>query len=255
MSEFDKARLAKKYDMAGQSYRELAGKIIQENSTKIARAAYSSDKKRFRAAVNRALPARDSKKLVLPRESELLQRSPTIIKAADRGKLLTKTIREEMRRAVKRGLKEHGISTRAGNIPRRAAQSVRRELEGVYKPYTEKLGRSALPPNIKTIAETESRSVLNGARIEYANRMNKELGKTGHRVLKKWKHNPSLSKVPRRNHAAQGRKKAIPIGEKFALKGFKGAIHRVHGPHDPSLPAEDFINCKCELEFTVVKVS
>ena len=77
MGAFDKVK--KKYGWSGGRYEKLIGRIIAENQKKISYITLTSSKRKFDQALQKI---ERHEKIVLPDVSALIQRSPTIIKAA-----------------------------------------------------------------------------------------------------------------------------------------------------------------------------
>jgi len=97
------------------------------------------------------------------------------------------------------------------------------------------------------IARTETNRALNMA----TQLRGEQLAKAVVGVKKFWIHSadnrvrPSHEAVGRATNPAFGGA-PIPINQKFTVGGYKAK-----GPHDPSLPANETINCRCRLGFVV----
>jgi len=61
-------------------------------------------------------------------------------------------------------------------------------------------------------------------------------------LMKEWRH--SHLGVPRPNHLAMAGA-VVKANGKFTLEGINGGTYEIDGPHDPILPAEEVVNCKC----------
>jgi hypothetical protein len=258
MNAFDKARLGKKYGWKGGRYETLIGKILKENQEKIARVVTGIDQTRFEAQINQLRPKKPGqKKVIIPDARDLIKRSPTIIKAASQGELLTKTLREKLSASIKKTLLTENVTTTRGTVRKNLAEKVKAGLKDVYSTYTRNDPVHEMPANIHAIAVTETRTVVNTVRNEYVKEVAKE---TGAETKKKWIHNGSLSQTARKGHVKLSRQRAIGIHEQFEVQGFKmtkgkwqatGEVYRADHPHDSTLPASETINCSCELEYTM----
>jgi len=61
---------------------------------------------------------------------------------------------------------------------------------------------------------------------------------------KKWRHTGSYRNAPRKNHVRMDGQ-VVPKDEPYKLIGAKGGTYLCMYPRDPSLPAEESINCHC----------
>jgi len=257
MGAYEKALLKKKYGWSGQKYRDLMGKVISENYKKISSSVLSADSRRYKKDMT-AILGISKEKIIIPDVSNIIRRSPTIRKSADRGKLLEASMREEMRKIVKRGLLASNITTTGGTVRKNVAKNVEKELNIFFKGYTKKDPKFGMPPNVHAIAVTETRSVISQVRKEYTGRVladNPDI-----EIEKTWVHNDSLSEQWRIGHKKiHGQKKKfkekfiIPVYKKVNGKWrFMGRALADH-PHDASLSAEEVIQCNCEAVYRIVK--
>lgn len=249
MDSFERARLKKKYGWIGNKYQELISKILIENHSKISKLVLNSDKKQFEK--NLKIINKSYKNVKLPEPEKIINQSK-IIKSAESGKLLTKTFRNEFRKTITKTLEENKVFTMTGKITKSISQKMQKSLTEFYSGYTEKNPKYKMPTNLKAIATTETRFILNNARQEYVKRINAETNKDAI-IVKRWVHNHSLSDLPRNWHIRLSRKKAIGMDALFNYKNDKGQIFHASYPHDPKLPASENINCNCELEYFWVK--
>lgn len=179
----------------------------------------------------------------LPDTATLLRGTKAFTDANLRGQAISKSAQEEISRAIRRVIKREGLTTTRGTIRKNLAKKIEQELqEKVFKPR--KLGGRGLkaPGKLKNIVRDETRGLANNVRFDYMQEVKERSGKN---LLKKWKHNPHLSKENRIKHVRLGRKKAIPSDAYFNVGGT-----RAQRPHDPVLPLEEKINCNCELIYT-----
>lgn len=239
----ERAYLESKYNWSGQRYQDLASAIIEENYATIGERVLGHDKRKFERRLRGMLPKQNrDKQIRLPDGKAIVRRTPAVIKAAEKGKLMTRTMRQKIHREIKSVVLEEGISTRRGRVSLNLKRKARARLRRMFEGYTKNNPRTGMPPNIETIAVTETRSLVNSIRFEYVKRMEKDL-KDDFAIQKTWIHNAHLSAKPRQSHRALG-------GRTVALDGtFRLAGVSVNGPHDPALPAAEFIGCNCELAF------
>lgn len=258
MGAYEKSLLKNKYGWTGDKYRGLMGNIVQENYTKISNVVLTADKRRFKKDLQSILPKRDEKTAIIPDVSNVIRRSPTIRKAADRGKLMENSMREELRKIVKRGLLDQNITTTKGTVRKSIAKSVEKQMNAYFENYVKKSPEFGMPKNIHSIAVTETRGVINQVRKEYLSRG--LAGNPNIRIVKYWVHNSSLSKTSRHGHIKiNGQKREfdeqfdIPIYK--MVKGRPVYVNTIKAdhPHDPRLPAEEVITCNCETKYKMLK--
>lgn len=248
MGAYEKALLKKKYGWTGGKYEELMGKIIKENQTKIASQILDSDKRRYEKNIRAIMPKAQEKKVVLPDVGNIIRRSPTILKAADQGKLLMETVRDRIRKDVKSAMLDHGITTKTGSINKNVVRTLRKKLNETFDGYTKRDPTFKKPTNIESIAITETNSVANNVKHEYAKQAQEAAKDSDFEMAKRWKHNPSPKKNPRLGHRALNGME-IGMDEAFEIEGGDGKIYAAQRPYDASLPAGEVISCHCELEY------
>ncbi len=245
-NQFERARLKKKYNFKGNQYGKLMERIARENAENIGRAVANSDKRRLARNIKDLIPkGKRGKKFKLPDVSNIIQRSPTIGKAAERGKLLTKTLREKLGKDVKAVMLETGISTTRGTVPKSLSRKVEKKFQETFKEYAERNPKFGMPSQVHTIAVVESRTAANGIRREY---MDAVAEQTDRQLFKRWVHNADMSSHPRSNHRAMDGRE-VKQGRKFKLKGADGRTYFTDGPHSPGLPISEKAGCNCEESF------
>lgn len=254
MTAYDKARMKKRFDWSGDKYSELIGKIIKENKAKIGDKVGESGKRRFETSLRDILPkGKRDKKIVLPDVSNIVRRSPTIIKAATQGELIMKTLRERMAGDVKRAMISEGINSKAGHINKNVARSVRKNLNETFDSYTKRDPKFKKPTNIEAIVVTETQSVANTVRHDYAKAVNESAEADGVKMTKTWIHNRPKKSHPRTNHIGMHGTE-IDMDDKFILTDSTGVKVEIEGPYDSRLSAADVICCRCELLYRWRKV-
>lgn len=248
---FEKAYLKKKYGYSGEKYQELISKIVKENHEKIATEVLARDERKFKKNLKEIQPKRDQKKIVLPDTSAVVRSSTTIIKAAQNGKLIADTLRENLRKKIKAVMIEEGITNKNGTVKKKLSAKVQKGITQVFSEYVKKNPGESMPANIKAIAETETRFVVNNIRNEYIKRINSQTSED-YKIVKTWVHNTSMSSTPRHPHERLNGKK-MDMDKPFVWKNEKGIMFRAQYPHDPTLPAGEVISCHCEVSYDWVK--
>lgn len=97
------------------------------------------------------------------------------------------------------------------------------------------------------IATTETMSVANTVRQEYAKKVAEESKNSGVALFKRWKHNRAPKGFPRENHMALDGTE-IGIDEFFTIEGEEG-VWKASAPYATNLPPSQVISCRCELEY------
>jgi len=253
MGAYEKALLKKKYGWSGEKYADLMGKIVKENQSKIANRVLESDKKRLSNNLKRIAPKRDFQKVKLPDVSNIIRRSPTILKAADQGQLLMETVRDRIRKDVKQSMLEHGINNKSGKINKNIARTLRKKLNDTFDGYTKKDPKFNKPTNVETIAVTETNSVANSVRHEYAKQAADSAKDSGFVMVKEWVHNGSRKGNPREGHEELDGVQ-VPLDGTFTIDDEKEKkSYEVQRPYDASLPASQVINCHCEIVYRWIR--
>lgn len=245
MARFDKKILMNKYRWNGRNVSELMEKILSFNRTKIAEAVLTSDRRRFERNLKIIEPKFQEKKIVIPDVGNVIRKSPTIIKAAERGKLIADTLRERIRKDIKAAMLENGVNNKNGTVNKNVTRSLRAKLNTTFNDYTRKDPTFKTPTNIEAIAVTETRTVMNTVRNDYAKEVSQNTQKDGFSMVKTWQHNRSPGGMPRKSHEALDGK-TIGIEEKFTIMDNNQTYLTEH-PHSPVLPASQTITCRCEL--------
>ena len=148
-------------------------------------------------------------------------------------------------------LVENNIQTKSGTVRKDISKKMESAMTDFYTNYTKKDPKLSVPKNIHAIAVTETYSTLNRTRLEYAREVNRS--NDSFQIVKTWKHNSSMSKIPRQGHRSINGT-TIPIDAKFLLIGENKKSYYVDGPYDNSLPPEEVITCSCELVFKTIRI-
>lgn len=258
-------RLKGEYGWSGKKYRALMNRIVAENHGRIARSVGSVRVAELRRFAAKAGPA--WKQVALPNLEEVIpKRSVAIRKAAVRGKLMTDAMRDDLSARLKATMERfqtrtgepnytYRIGQKKGRMNPKLTEEFRREVEKAFRGYVEVDPKLGMPPNIATIAVTETRSVVNDVKSEYFRKLAEKNPDV--EVRKRWVHNAGLSDEPRPAHRAVDGKE-VGLEEDFELPVFAkegkrwvrkpGKVRLAH-PHDPRGEAGDVINCHCDCDY------
>ena len=241
--------LKKIVEYRGRKYAGLIQETLVKNQKRISGSILNSDRKRLLrefGVLDELAPEKTA--VIVPEINYALQRSSVLIKAADNGRMISQTRREDMRKIIKNVMMDQPVHSQSGGIAPEIADKVKTALKEYFEGYTKNSPPYGIPRNLQTIAVTESRSLLNNVRHEYMGMADQNLP-DGFETDKTWRHNASLSKVPRRPHKAMNGQ-TIRFGEVFVVNGFAAK-----NPHDYNLPASETISCNCDSLYTIRKVA
>jgi len=261
MAKFHLDRLKSKYGFKGEKYEKLMKKVLAVEGENINKKILSINDKKFRKVAQRL--STKEQKISMPELGDILpKRAIFVNKAADRGKLISDTLRDSLTKNLRDTLKEFKTTSgkpsflsqagkTTGKINPDLLKSFESKIRKTFVHYTKKDPRFKVPQNIKVITVTEVRSTLNQAKEKYALRF-QEINKDIVETIKRWNHNPSLSREPRKDHIkANG--KTVAINKKFKIKNtLKGGFDMMSRPHDQSARLNQIIGCNCDFD-TIVK--
>lgn len=277
MAKIDWQRLRKKYgteNVSAGKYRALMREVIAHNTEQIGNAIGRLSKTHYDNAM-RKISSREKRFIVPDLSSVLPSRSVYILKGAERGKLLTAGLRDnltgDLREVMKiatektgepKYIRRRGVA--AGTINPKIIREYEDRIRQTFQGYVERGKLEAVPSNIRQIAITEVRSTVNDIKYRYAvSILEKNEGAVEARKF--WIHNRYLSKVPRLGHeevAAVTAAEPIPLTHYFVVpwyydsgpnKGKLRGVHRMKAPHDPDAVVEQKIGCSCDIQFVFVK--
>jgi len=247
--DFDHLKKAKAKEVSSKRYGSIIKVILKENNRKIASSILEADRDRFLAGLSKVrIKSPDDHARIVPDVKHALKRSSSIIKAADRGKLISQTRREEIRKVIKGVLSKEPVETRSGEVRLDIQVKVKKALKEYFEGYTKNSPPYGVPRNLEAIATTETKFLINNVRREYMSMAAENLPK-GLKMFKEWRQNRSLSRVPRASHSAMHGVR-VPLSKNFRLVEGKKTFY-CSGPHDSALPAESIIDCHCDLIYTV----
>lgn len=264
MAKMHLDRLKQRYGFKGRKYGNLMKRIIANNTEAISRAvgriSNANYKKQFKIYRTRV------RRFVLPEVQDVLpKRSVFIRKGAERGVLLTDSLKTELDKQLRSILIDYKDRKKPVYVIRRGAKAGRinpqvigefeKRIMNTFTNYTKKDKRYGIPSNIHTIAVTEVRSTVSEIKEQYNSKLLAK-NKDKLRMFKRWIHNRALSKEHRPHHAQMhGRtvegSKEFAVRRKVKKKGRWVQIGwtRMKRPHDPSAPSDQVIGCNCDLDY------
>jgi hypothetical protein len=267
MSKVHLDRLRKKYgtDISGANYEAVVKEILLQNNENVSNKMARMSNKKWQSLAKKI--STKEKRMVLPDMKEIAPpRAMTILKTAEKGKMITETLRDGLTRDLRQTLDEFSATgkdsyvrqtgTTAGRVNPQLVKEMENKLTERFKNYTKKDKALGAPPDVHRIAVTEVRSAINNTKKAY---IDKVLEKNPDiEARKKWIHNKALSREPRRGHM-QLNNKTVGINELFKVpnyKKIKGSLKlmgydMMKHPHDPDAPADQVIQCNCDWDIIV----
>lgn len=260
MAKYQLDHFVKKYGWRGHKYRALMSKIIAHNSEHVARAIGRLTNENYSKAVKKI--STKERRFIVPDVQEVLpKRSVFIRKGADRGWLLTDSIRTQLSKDLREAMKvvtpktgEARFIKRRGRGAGRVSPKIIKEFEArlseTFKGYVAPDKKIGVPRNIHHIAVTEMRSVADDIKYKYASTFTKRNPDV---VMKKrWVHNTYLSKAVKwiRKGHDEINGDTVGLHDKFMVRNDQtGAFDEMLHPHSPGAPAEQVIGCHCDVEY------
>ena len=259
-------RLKSRYGWTGGKYRALMARIIGENHESVARAVGRVKVGRLREEGQRLAKRKKPVAMKVPALEEVLpKRSVFIRKGAEQGKLLADSLRTKLSGDLRdtvaeflregKGAMQYQIGERRGRIKPELIERMQRRLKNSFQGYTKTDPSIGVPPNIRAIAVTETRSAIDDIKAEFARRMLEK--NPGAKAQKRWKHNDHLVEDPRPGHMELNGK-VLDLKAAFEVRQFRkekgiwiptGATVRMDHPHASGAPPEEVINCQCEVDY------
>lgn len=251
--KINRDRLRKKYGYTGEKLSEITAKILEENQQTVARKVARLTKAQLDAAAKRT---KAGKKITFPTIEDVFPgRQIGVLKAAEKGKLIAQTLRDDLSRDLRAAMKDNAMTVSRGSAASRISpkliEDVEKRFEKKFNEYTKKDPKFKVPSNVHAIAVTEVRSAVTDMKAQYVKKL---IDTNGLSVMKRWIHNRSLSKEPRRGHVKMDREQ-IAYKDSFNVPLYKSGIQvgstLMSRPHDPNAPAVQVINCNCDIEYWV----
>lgn len=265
MAKIHLDRLRRRHNLTGKAYEKHMQVILANNMESIAKATARISNDNYARA--RKKIRKKEQRFVLPDVSEALpKRSVFVSKSVERGELITDELKSKLDKDLRsvlsdlRGRKQPVFIIRrgakAGRITNEAIDAFEKRIRTTFSSYTRKDPRYGVPSNIHTIAVTEVRSTVNQIKQTYNEKLvDKNPGMV---MRKRWIHNKHLSREPRPHHMQMdGRtidaNKLFSVRRKVKKKGRWVQIGwtKMMRPHDPSAPADQVINCNCDVDYFI----
>jgi hypothetical protein len=253
MAQIHLDRIKKKYGWTGENYKKLISKILEENTKNIHN---NIGRILVRDLKAKAKTLRIGKQILVPDITAVFpKRAIHLRKAAEKGELLTDTLRDRLTGHLRETLNkpefEHKKGRLAGAIKEELVTEFQNKITETFDSYTKKRNKK-MPSNLATIARTEVRSALSVVKHEYMTALvekNPDLD-----VQKVWIHRGSSRPGyhPRGHHEDLDGTQ-IPMDEDFEIITDDNERYFCAYPHDDRLPAGEVINCGCEMKYIFVK--
>ena len=251
-------RLKKKHGWKGGKLEELSKAILEHNYEQISNKIAKISNDKLGKSIKRLAPG---KKILMPELKDVLPaRSVHIIKAAQNGKLIRDTLRDDLNREFRRVLTENNMLTttgvRAGQVNQNVVKQVEVAFKKVYDGYLKKGAKGEMPPSIHNIAVTEVRTSIGLMKEAYITKIAEKNEKV--KIHKRWIHNKSLAKNPkniRKGHFLLNQK-SIEKDKKFKVKVFdsRGKMIKtilMNRPHDPEASIDQKVGCNCDIVYFI----
>lgn len=252
-------RLAEKYSstkLKGKKYQAVIREILLHNSQKMGRAVARLSDSSYKEDVKRLSKTRRGTVKLPTMDSVLPKRSVFLVKAAESGKMISTTLRDDLTKDLRETLKEfdgtgknrmefqRGKAT--GKINPELVKAFQRRIRKTFESRTKRDPKLGVPPNVKNIAVTEIRSAVGEIKARYKDEL---LKKNPNLVMTKtWLHNRGLSKNPRLEHMRM-HGVTIEVSELFNVDNAQGGSDFMDRPHDPKAPADQVIGCSCDVVY------
>ena len=261
-------RLQKKYgtNISGQKYSDVVKIILLQNNENVSNKMARMSDKKWQVLAKKI--GTKEKRMILPDLKEIVPpRALSVLKAAEKGKMIQDTLRDSLTKDLRRTLDEFAATGKnsyvrqagktAGRINPQLVKQFENKISNTFSNYTKRDKTLGMPVDVHKIAVTEVRSAINNTKKLY---IDKVLEKNPDiEARKKWIHNKALSKEPRRGHMDMNNK-TVGINELFKVpeyKAIKGVQKRTGNyimmkhPHDPDAPADQIIQCNCDWDIIV----
>lgn len=258
MAKIHLDRMRRKYGFTGERYRELLQKIMAQNTINISNALGRMSRANWEKAAKKV--SRKEKRFVVPDVSEVLPKKGIFVrKAAIDGTRITDALRDKLTKNLRDSMLKFTPKTgeatfifrrgvKAGRVNPKLVKSFEEEITKTFAGYTKTNKQYGMPTNIHSIAVTEVRSAADEVKFRYVEEIARK--NPDFQVRKKWIHNKALSENPRPHHMAIDGQ-TVEWSDRFTLgNGFK-----IRYPHDPEAPAEEVINCHCDFDVLIKRLT
>lgn len=253
MNEISIKRLSNKYgtqNIKGKKYQKIIKDIIFYNKTKINESVSlltdNKIKKQLESFKNK-VKFPEIKNIISKPQFELL-------KAAEKGKFITQTLRDQLTDNLKSVLKKAPVGSK---LNQSLIKELKTNIKKTFENYTKRDPRYGIPSNIRNISVTEMKSAVNMIRKSY---MDELINRNPNMYYKKeWRHYKTYSKEYRRGHAEKNGE-VKEMNEPFLINEYKkikgkwtktGNIIKMDRPHDEKAGPSMTIGCSCELKYKI----
>jgi len=248
MAKIHLDRVTEKYGWKTHNYRVLMSGIIADNAQRIHNSVSQMDHS-FLTDIARKLSGTEQA-INIPRLSDVLKpQSQWTRKGADRGKLITDSLKDKLSQDLRTVLDKPEYMRRrgklTGTLKNQALLDMRETMTRTFRNYTKVDPSIGIPKNIKAIVSTELRSVVNQTKQEFNRKLlaeNPDLI-----MVKKWIHNGNVwgsKSYKARKHHQDLHGHEVAYADNFILWNKKAGTHyNVPYPHYETLPPEEVINC------------
>jgi hypothetical protein len=262
MAKIHLDRMRQKYGFTGERYRELMQKIIGQNSVNIANNLGRMTKENYERAAKKVTTR--EKRFIVPDVSEALpKRGVFARKAAIDGKRITDKLRDQMTKDLRTTLTQFTPNTgeatylfrrgaKAGRVNPKLVADFESRIQKTFEGYTRRDPSYNMPRNVHSIAVTEVRSVADEIKYAYMEQIKRR--NPDFQIRKKWIHNKALSEEPRPHHMALDGK-TVGWDEFFIVDSPDSGRVQMRYPHDPGAPAGEVINCHCDFDVIVQRLT
>jgi hypothetical protein len=248
-------RMSKKYGWRSGKYQDLITRVVEFNTEKIANKVNRMTIPEIQKPLKRL--STTFKRFTMPELTEYFPKESVFVrKAADSGKLLSDDLRGQLDKNLRKAIEESGITYSRGSMASQVnvqtINNFEKQISKTFEGYSKKDPKTGIPKNIRQIAVTEVRSVVDDMKQRFTKAT---IDKNNLEATKRWIHNARLSKSLeniRETHLEMQEKtfkNPIPFDSLFRLSDGSEMKH----PHDPAGGAKNNIGCHCDWEIFVRK--
>ena len=253
-------------EWTGGKYNELCKTILAYNTFNATQAAAKVQARHYKAANAKLKPG--ATQLQVEEIGAFLgphSRVIASVKAATRGDLITDNLRKKIGKDLRETVAQHfsegplsqlrGKGTQ-GRINKALVTKLEAKLNETFSAYAKK-NYQQTPSNVRSIAETELRTAIDGVKNAYMLRMSQKNPTLV--IMKKWVHRRPFGKEDRIGHMTIHNSKVhidmpfeVPqIEVRGGIRMTTGSVFMLH-PHDPDAPPGETINCRCQVDYIAI---
>ncbi len=264
----DRLNLSKSI-ISGGNYRILMQKVLSHNMESIARATTRLSVSHWKKSLSKVKrTGREQRQFIIPDLSDTLpKRSILFRKSAEQGDLIVDSLRDQLTKNLRDTISNFTTETgeqaftrkrgkEAGTMNPKLTKEFEKQIVETFSGYTKRDPKYGVPPNVHTIAVTETTGTVNDIKDVYMQELinkNPDL-----KATKEWIQNRGLSKEPRIGHSdvhlqriSINDKFLVPMYEKKNGKWMKIRVDAMDRPYDPNAPLDQVIGCHCGLKYYI----